>query len=164
LLAFVGAASLASALVSAACSDETTPLADGGGASADGPSVAPAMCPDALPEQGASCTLPEGTTCAFGACASYAVCVGGVWSVPPRPKPQKLCPKLVPDEGTTCGDCFEDGGACTYGDPTCADAATNAATATCRRGKFTIALVTCVEAGADAASSDAAPSDADASD
>ena len=83
-----------------------------------------------------------------------------MWRLATSPRPQKLCPSLVPDEGASCGDCFEDGGTCTYGDPTCTDASTNAAHATCARGKFSIQIVTCVEAGTDAASADAGPRDA----
>lgn len=153
----VAAAALALALVAAAaasCDDTSVdPSADSG--TDDGASlVSPSQCPAELPVNGSTCTLAENTTCAFGTCATYAVCSRSVWTVAPRPGQKNVCPPLVPDEGTACGDCFEDGGACTYGDPTCADASRNAAVAACRQGKFSIRIVTCIEGGTDAASTD----------
>ena len=112
--------------------------------------VSPATCPEERPAEGAACTHPEGTTCAFGSCAAYAVCSIGTWRIAPNPKPPKLCPALVPEESAPCDACFEDGGTCTYGDPTCTDASTNAAIARCRAGRFSVRFVSCVEAGTDA--------------
>lgn len=157
----LGVAALAAAAAIASCGTE------GGGPTTDAAApdvsvtVFPAECPATSPAQGEACTQPEGTTCAFGACATYVVCRGGAWVVAPVPEPKNLCPSLVPEQGAPCGACFQDGGACTYGDPTCSDASTNAAIASCRAGAFAVRFVTCVEAGADGSPpSDGAASDA----
>lgn len=124
-------------------------------------STSSAICPEDPPQKGAACTHPEGTTCAFGTCATYAICTGGTWKVAPPTTPTKLCPTLVPEDRASCGACFEDGGTCVYGDPTCGDASTNAAVATCRLGRFSVRVVPCVEAGVDSGA-DARPDDAGA--
>lgn len=129
------------------------------------PTVSPAACPPERPDGGVVCSLPEGTTCAYGACGSYAVCSRGTWTQATNPKPPRLCPALVPEEGELCGACFDEGGTCVYGDPTCTDASTNAARATCSAGKFTISIVTCVDGSPGDSGSDAASiGDSDAGD
>lgn len=143
---------------------------DGGSApdasdAAEIPTVSPAVCPPERPDGGVSCTVPEGTTCAYGACGAYIACTRGVWTLATNPKPPRLCPALVPEEGEPCGACFDDGGACVYGDLTCTDASTNAARATCNAGKFSIAIVTCVDGSPGDSGSDAASvGDSDAGD
>lgn len=150
LLRYLAAIAFTTATVCAACAriSPGDPNEDAGRGDT-GSNVSPATCPVARPEEGATCTHPEGTTCAYGTCATYATCSGGTWRVAPTPRAARLCPSLVPEEGATCAECFEDGGTCIYGDPTCGDAATNAALANCRAGRFTVRVVTCVEAGAD---------------
>lgn len=151
---FVGATYAACAQVSPG--GDTPDASTGDSAS----NVSPATCPEERPEEGAACTHPEGTTCAFGSCATYAVCSMGTWRIATTPKPTKLCPALVPEESAPCDACFEDGGTCTYGDPTCTDASTNAAIAKCQAGRFSVRFVSCVEAGTDAGSLADAQSDA----
>ena len=88
------------------------------------------------------------------------MCTDGTWRVAPSATPPTLCPSLVPEEGAACDACFEDGGTCTYGDPTCGDASANAALARCRAGKFSVRVVTCVVTTVDSGPVDAGDADA----
>lgn len=130
------------------------------GAAEDANTVSPALCPNTSPVEGTACTLPEGTTCGYGQCGFFLVCTRGAFRGATSPRLEGRCPAQIPEQGAVCGPCLEDGGVCVYGDPTCADAQTNAALSTCSAGKFSVRSFVC-EAGVDAAPRlDAPPGDA----
>jgi len=147
-------ASLAVGLAATHCGDAGGGATEGdAGAPDDAALAAPAVCPEALPEEGAWCALPEGTTCLYGPCGSFVVCTRGAFLRATSPR-ANLCPASPPREGSPCGPCFVDGGACVYGDPTCADAQVPAAISACFAGRFTTRSVECEAGAADAASAD----------
>jgi hypothetical protein len=151
-------ASLAAGLA-ANCGDAGVGGEDRDGGADDAAPAAPAVCPEALPEEGARCALPEGTTCLYGPCGTFATCTRGAFARATSPR-ANLCPAFPPREGSPCGPCFLDGGACVYGDPTCADAQVPATISTCVTGRFATRAVDCDAGAGDAASTDAAAADA----
>lgn len=93
------------------------------------------VCPDAAPEAGAGCVLPEGTTCSFGACSSkIAQCTLGAWRYSGNPPPKPLCPKDFPVSESACPPCWPSGFECTYGTCEEPDASTNTTVAACIDG------------------------------
>lgn len=95
------------------------------------------VCPDAAPEAGEGCVLPEGTTCAFGVCGSpIARCSLGAWRYSGNPQPTPLCPKDFPVSESACPPCWPPELECTYGsrDCTAPDASANTTVASCVDG------------------------------
>ncbi|MBX3225353.1 MAG: hypothetical protein KF795_32915 [Labilithrix sp.] len=132
----VGAALLMMiATIASACgadldADPATP--DSGGAPG---ALGDSVCPDAAPGAGESCVLPEGTTCAFGACGSaIAQCSLGAWRYSGNPPPR--CPKDFPVSESACPPCWPDALECTYGSSDCSapDASAMTTVASCVDG------------------------------
>lgn len=95
------------------------------------------VCPDVGPDAGESCVLPEGTTCAFGACGSrIAQCTRGAWRYSGNPPPRPPCPKDFPASQSACPPCWPSGLECTYGSSDCSapDASANTTVASCVDG------------------------------
>lgn len=153
-VAIVLVASLAAGLATAHCGTAGGGSADReAGAADDAARAAPAVCPEALPEVGVWCALPEGTTCAYGPCGAFARCTRGAFVRATSPR-ASLCPTSPPPEGSPCGPCFADGGVCAYGDPTCADAQVPPAISTCFGGRFATRAIECEAGPGDAAAAD----------
>jgi hypothetical protein len=135
-----------------ACTEDPNapPTAEDAGPSANG-SVA-ARCPDVVPSNGGVCLLPDGTTCAFGACGTPVVqCLGGTWRHAANVPPRLPCPSETPESDSPCSPCWPPAVACTYGSADCtqADASAFTASATCDGVKWTVAFRACLDAGAD---------------
>lgn len=78
----------------------------------------PLQCPLEGPQEGVSCTEPEGTTCAADSCDdTYVSCRRGVWTASTVPAPEVLCPGAVPTDGEACPRCFPATIVCSYGCP-----------------------------------------------
>jgi hypothetical protein len=138
-------------VLAGACSDEpgvTVPSAD---ASTGGGNVAEGVCPTIAPEPGEACLLPEGTTCAFGACGTpIAECRRGVWRYGGNPPPNPPCPAPEPPPSeSACPPCWPAAVTCSYGTCTGPDASTNLAVASCPNGTWLLEFTPCAEAGAD---------------
>lgn len=111
--------------------------------------VAAGVCPTDAPRAGDPCLLPEGTTCAFGACGTpIATCFLGSWVYGGNPPPRPPCPTEPPTPETACPACWQTTDSCSYGSEDCsaADASTNRATATCPSGTWVIEFVPCANA------------------
>ncbi|MBX3217508.1 MAG: hypothetical protein KF850_36085 [Labilithrix sp.] len=158
-LAAIGAAIVVVATIAAACGDDPgvnpTDIDSGGTPGVPGDGV---LCPDAAPEAGEGCVLPEGTTCAFGACGSpIAQCSLGAWRYSGNPQPR--CPRDFPVSESACPPCWPTGLECTYGSVDCsaADASANTTVASCVDGgpdvplRWSLRTFPCaiVDAGAD---------------
>lgn len=132
--------------------DAVTPktVADDSG-TADDTGTAPSICPLIAPEAGEGCLLPEGTTCAFGACGTpIAECRLGAWRYGGNPPPRPPCPAEPPPAESACPPCWPASIACDYG--TCGDgdaSTTNKALAACPNGTWVLSFVACSDAGAD---------------
>jgi hypothetical protein len=123
--------------IAAACDDDpgdfATPPDSGGPLGALGDSV----CPDVAPDAGAGCVLPEGTTCAFGACgALFARCSFGIWRYSGNPTSRPPCPQDFPASDSLCPPCWPQGAECVYGSSDCSapDASANTTVASCVLG------------------------------
>jgi hypothetical protein len=115
--------------------------------------IGESVCPEAAPDAGQVCLLPEGTTCAFGACGvPIARCTGGAWRYAGNPgDAQPLCPAEFPVEQSACPPCWPAGNVCTYGSTDCAVSA-NKTVASCAEGRWTLDSFPCsipADAGAD---------------
>lgn len=148
--------------VATSCSDDPTRGATTPDGGAPPGQLASGVCPDAAPEAGADCVLPEGTTCSFAACgASIAQCTRGIWRFGGNPPPSldaaTVCPKDFPAPLSPC-PCFPASVACRYGTCEGADATASVSSATCNdAGLWSISIVeTCPARDA------GAPSDAGA--
>jgi hypothetical protein len=135
--AVLGVALAMIATVFAACGDEPgarPASAEGGGAPG---LLGDSVCPETAPDAGARCVLPEGTTCAFGACgSSIAQCSLGAWRYSGNPPPRPPCPEDFPVSESACPPCWPIEVECTYGSSDCsvADASTNTTVASCVDG------------------------------
>jgi hypothetical protein len=126
------------ATIAVACTDEVPaekPRSDAGGTPA---TLGDSVCPNLAPTPGERCLLPEGTTCAFGACgSSIAQCTLGAWRYSGNPDSGNLasqpCPKDFPASESACPPCWPSGLECTYGSSDCsaADASANRTVASC---------------------------------
>src|SRR3954471_21412452 len=77
----------------ATCTDDAPPRVDGTDSGAQPGQLEESVCPDAAPESGEGCAVPEGTTCAFGACSTtIAQCTRGTWKFAGNPVPPPTCP------------------------------------------------------------------------
>lgn len=143
-------ASIAFVMNVSSCEDEPTPqvTADSG---LDTGTVAPSICPSVSPEAGELCSLPEGTTCAFGACGTpIAECRLGAWRYGGNPPPQPPCPTEPPPADSVCPPCWPEAVTCQYGVCSGSDASTNRATASCPTGTWRLTFESCnLDAGAD---------------
>src|SRR4051794_22977779 len=97
------AVAVASGAIAGACADEASTGQTANDGDAATGTVSAGICPGAAPRAGDSCLLPEGTTCAFGACgAPIAECRVGVWHYGGNPPPRPPCPgpEAPPDESS----------------------------------------------------------------
>ncbi|MBX3229583.1 MAG: hypothetical protein KIT84_04550 [Labilithrix sp.] len=145
-------------LAVATCDDATT-ASDGPPDSGTNPGVLDqGKCPDAAPLPGATCSVPEGTTCRFDECSlSIAQCTRGTWRFGARP-PSVLCPTRFPTPGEACPACFSAEAECVYGSLDCSapDASVNRSRARCPSGTWEVTTEPCADAGSDV-QGDAAP-------
>lgn len=161
---FAIAAVLAPLSLAASCGSSALGDASSEDAGSSSGAVAPADCPGEVPVTGASCSLPEGTTCAFGACDTrYARCTSGVWQVAQNGPGRPVCPAQPPAVGEACPACWPPASSCLYGSVDCAaaDASANRAVATCTaEGTWAIGFEPCRDGGGPDVQRDAEP-DAD---
>ncbi|MDB4941870.1 MAG: hypothetical protein JWP97_1404 [Labilithrix sp.] len=139
------------ALAAACGSDDpaAAPAPDGG--APDGAMLATA-CPSAAPAAGSECTLPEGTTCDFGACGTrLARCTRGVWFFAGNPPPRSICPEVAPNAAVACPACWQPEVTCSYGSPDCTlpDASQSTTLASCPDGEWLVEFRPCRDAGPD---------------
>jgi hypothetical protein len=114
--------------------------------------LAGGVCPDASPEAGSSCNVPEGTTCAFGTCGTgIAQCSLGIWRFGGNPPPPPACPTEFPFSGAACPRCFPVSLVCSFGQCDGPDATANVTYASCPNGAWSIDASVCPiqDAGAD---------------
>jgi hypothetical protein len=155
--------------------------ADSGSAPA---AVGEGICPRSAPAPSAACVLPEGTTCAFGACGTpIAQCIHGAWLYGGNPPPRPPCPDPAPPAPeSACPPCWPADVTCRYGSEDCssADASANRTVASCPNGVWLLEFSPCAapppparpasgDGGADADAADVAdaaaePADADSDD
>ncbi|MBL8608077.1 MAG: hypothetical protein JNL38_12200 [Myxococcales bacterium] len=126
----LGALALAASVSAATCGD-----GGGGGSAADAgvgplPPDAASSCPVEAPANGSACALPEGTTCAFGACGGFSRCTLGVWHVAPS-VPGVVCPEVRPTPGAACPQCVPAGTVCRYNEACTEGAGVPTSRATC---------------------------------
>lgn len=133
-LAAIASLLAAAAAIAPGCTDDfvvDSPRSDSGAPEA---SLGESVCPTAAPADGEGCLLPEGTTCAFGACsARIAQCTRGAWRYSGNPPPRPDCPKDFPASQSACPPCWPSGVECTYGSTDCTapDASANTTVASC---------------------------------
>ncbi|MBX3130507.1 MAG: hypothetical protein KF718_27565 [Polyangiaceae bacterium] len=142
----------------AACGGSTSGDSSGGsaGAGATGGSSgsggsAQAGCPSSFPSNGASCSLPSGSWCAYPnqnpCCTDFmAQCLDGQWMATPascNPPPPPPCPSEVPEPGSACGSSDACGSGQQYcGYEQCADGSTRLE-AQCVYGAWTVSEPKC---------------------
>jgi hypothetical protein len=144
------------------CSDDAPPPPATPDSGAQPGPLTESVCPDAAPDAGEGCTVPEGTTCSFGACAvAIAQCTRGTWRFAGNPLPEPSCPVDFPSSDQPCPACFPENGTCRYGTCDGPDATANVARATCNSGRWSIAVVEVCPADAGDAGADV-QGDADA--
>jgi hypothetical protein len=156
-------AAAASTGLAVACSAEIDVAPVAPDAAGDEGSVSPDDCPTAVPVTGASCALPDGTTCDFGQCGTrLARCTRGVWQVGANAPPSPPCPADPPSADVGCPACWPAAVVCTYGSTSCAapDASLNTAVASCPAGTWVIDIRPCRDGGGPDVQGDAGP-DAD---
>jgi hypothetical protein len=112
------------------------------------------VCPVAAPDPGQACLLPDGTTCAFGACNSaIAQCLGGAWHYSGNQAQNPPCPTDFPLAGAVCPSCWAPDASCVYGSSDCSapDASANTTVASCPGGHWILTTFPCAisDAGAD---------------
>lgn len=141
----------ASATIAGACSSDPSPPPPPKISETDTGTVAAGICPKTAPKPGEACVLPEGTTCAFGACGTpIAECRRGAWVYGENPPPQPACPAPEPPPSeSACPPCWPTTATCTYGTCSGPDASMNTAVASCPNGTWTLQFTLCSDAGAD---------------
>ena len=144
-LVLVALASAAVLGVVAACDDDGAPTPRPPDAGEEIAAVTPEICPDAAPEAGEVCVLPEGTTCAFGACATpLASCTRGRWRYASNEPPSSACPSPEPPPAeSACPPCWPASATCSYGTCDGPDASSNTAVASCPGGTWTLVVRPC---------------------
>lgn len=153
LAVLVGIA-LAGLMMAVACSDDVNDESAGAADSGYTGNLEDSVCPAAAPGAGSSCLLPNGTTCAFGACGTViARCVGGSWLYSGNGAGPPACPKDFPVAESDCPPCWSAQLSCTYGSTDCSaiDASPNTTVASCASGKWRLFTYPCgnLDAGAD---------------
>ena len=150
-------------LVAAACSSSRTDGETLDAGTSDAESNRPSACPRVAPDPLSQCTVPEGTTCAFGKCSgTFAACRRTRWQVY-LSDASPGCPLDVPEAGSACESCFEEGRSCTY-DP-CSDGGLLRAKVTCLGAIFQVDASLCPQHDAgDAGDASDASDSGDASD
>lgn len=120
------------------------------------------ICPTYVPQEGASCTQPDGTTCVFGVCDDvYGTCNAGTWHVAPNRPVPFVCPEFLPKPAEACAKCWPATLDCAYGcDPDGGAAARRATCTSTGKGSSAWQIVdqACPvrDGGADAQPTDAA--------
>jgi hypothetical protein len=134
----------ASAALGSGCSDDQAPAPADPDTGVEAALVVAGICPDAAPEAGEGCALPEGTTCAFGACATpIAACTRGAWRYATNPPPAASCAPEPPPAESACPPCWPAAVTCGYGTCSGPDASTNTAVAACPAGSWTLVVTPC---------------------
>ena len=149
--AWLGAVIPAIMMAVVTCNDDTTTATPDARPVGPPGALGASTCPDAAPRVGESCLLPEGTTCAFGACnTTIAQCSFGSWRFGGSPPVRAACPVDFPVSGEACPACFSPEVSCTYGSENCAVSA-NRSVARCEAGVWDIKTTACSinDAGAD---------------
>lgn len=145
------------AAIAAACDVAAPDAPDDGDGGLDGGGLDAATCPSNEPTEGEPCTLPSGTTCAFGGCATrIARCDRGAWIFAGNPPPRPPCPTTPPTEDDPCPACWP-GGSCTYVPESCSlppdagdgGALPQTAVASCQDRRWRVAFTPCSDSGAD---------------
>lgn len=149
------------ATIAGACGDDGSVARTSPDSGDSGGTLGESVCPIVAPRAGEGCVLPEGTTCAFGACGSpIAQCSHGAWRYSGNPPPRPPCPKDFPVSEAACPPCWPTGLECTYGSRDCSapDASTNTTVASCVDGgagsplRWSLRTTPCaaiIDAGAD---------------
>ncbi len=120
------------AAIAVACGDDPGTSPDGGDSGSPLGVLGDSVCPKTAPDAGEACVLPEGTTCAFGACGSpIARCSLGAWRYSGNPQPRPQCPTDFPVPESACPPCWTAGVECTYGTCSGPDASANTTVASC---------------------------------
>lgn len=134
-----------------ACSSDNSTMQPRVNTDVDDATVTEGICPAVAPDGGDACSLPEGTTCSFGACGTpIAQCLRGVWvfgGIPGAPP----CPDPPPASDSTCPPCWPENVVCRYGSDDCsqADASANRTFASCAAGTWTLTFSPCADASTD---------------
>ncbi len=128
---------VALAAIAAGCTED--PLAESPRSEAGAPPavLGDSVCPVVAPDAGEGCLLPEGTTCAFGACGSQiAECTLGAWRFSGNKQVEPPCPTDFPASQSVCPPCWPATKECTYGSRDCSaeDASANRTVASCVDG------------------------------
>jgi hypothetical protein len=142
---------IGAALVGACGEDAALKPADADSGSTAG-AVGEGICPTTAPRSGESCVVPEGTTCAFGACGTpIARCLAGAWRYGGNPPPRPACPAPEPPASeSACPPCWPAGVTCAYGSEDCSslDASANRTVASCPGGVWVLQFSPCAALGA----------------
>lgn len=138
-LAVLGVALSVASRIAVGCTDEVPVDKARPDSGAPPAALGESVCPDVAPAPGEACLLPEGTTCAFGACGSpIAKCTLGAWRYSGNPDSGNPtpCPKDFPASESACPPCWPSGVECTYGSTDCSapDASANRTVASCVGG------------------------------
>ena len=134
--AVLGFTFVVTATIAVACGDDPGTSPDDSDSGSPLGVLGDSVCPDAAPEAGEGCVLPEGTTCSFGVCSPIARCSRGAWRYSGNPQPRPPCPKDFPASESACPPCWPTGLECTYGSSDCSapDASANTTVASCVDG------------------------------
>lgn len=127
------------------CGDDGAAPPPGKDSGAQQGQISAGVCPlpDAAPEAGEGCLVPEGTTCSFGNCDNsfFAQCTRGRWKLGSNPAPPPTCPLEIPASEFPCPSCFPETLSCLYGTCDGADATANVSSASCDAGRWQILTV-----------------------
>ncbi len=162
------AMSVVALVVVGACGDDPAGMSATNDAGNPSAVLEESLCPDAAPEGGEGCVVPEGTTCAFGACgSSVAQCAAGAWRYAGNPPPRPPCPTDFPASESACPPCWPAGVTCVYGSRDCdaPDASEKFTIASCPSGRWTLDSFPCAsltDGGKDAGADVQGDADADA--
>lgn len=133
-----------SAAIAGACSDDASDPSRDADAGGSAGTLGSGICPEVAPDASEPCLLPEGTTCAFGACGTpIARCERGAWVYGATPPPSPPCPALFPMSESPCPPCWPADLSCTYGTCIGADASANTTVASCPNGAWKLDYFPC---------------------
>jgi hypothetical protein len=133
------------AAIVGACGDDGITSPDEPDAGSASGAVGEGICPSVAPTAGAACVLPEGTTCAFGACSTeIAQCTRGIWRYSGNTPPRPPCPEPEPPQpGSACPACWPTGVTCRYGAEDCSNSSANWTIASCPKGRWSLEYFSC---------------------
>jgi hypothetical protein len=99
-----------------ACTDTAVGPADAGArADAEAGIVRVTICPVNVPENGADCIQPDGTTCKLGPCDELiGACERGKWRIAKVFDDPYRCPLTEPKPAAACTKCWPANQACEY--------------------------------------------------